>query len=173
MSKHDVQKEFGIFRSLCQDPDAWSWKKLCGYLDRWEYDWEQDVFQEMLLPYLRDQLGRWPAELPRFAQHHWVEYGLKGRDVPQLEFCTAMQFVSQELDPRRIRKLLKSEHLRSITFLDLCAAHIDREFTAAIAATSTLPNLEQIQVPARHFHKYPSELISKIEARGITFTHPG
>ena len=174
MLEHDIQNEFGIFRSMCQNPDPWSWKKMCGYLDRWEFDWDNHDFQELILPYLRDQLAHWPDDLPRFAQHHWLEYALVGREVHSLEFCTAMQFVSQDVTPVHIRHLLDQPNLDSMTFLDLTAAKIDREFVEQLVKKpKVMPKLATVKVPGRHLHKYPAALKQKATARGIELVAPG
>ena len=174
MLEHDIQKEFGIFRSLCQDPQTQSWRKMCGYLDRWEYDWEMREFQELFLPYLRDQLDHWPDDVRRFAPHHWVEHALVGRDVPQFEFCTALQFVSQVVDPRAMKNLVGQGHLGAVTYVDLIAPRLDdQRFVREIFAhPKAMPNLKEIRAPQRHIKHYPPELKKKATARGITFSFP-
>jgi len=138
--------DFGIFRSLAHHPELWNWKKICGFLDRLEDRWDDPRVQSQLVPYLSAQLDRWPDELPRYAQHLWLHHAMRGREVPQLQFANAMQFISQETNDRYITRLFDSPHLSRITYLDLRALRLDDNLIFAVLNAASLKNLRTIDL---------------------------
>ena len=140
----ELAREFGTLRSLSHDPDAWNWRLLCGFLDRWARHWEDPFMQEQVLPYLRHQLDAWPEDLHRFAPHLWVQYTLEGQELPQLQMATALQFVSQKVTEQGVINLFTSPHLGRITYMDLRAVRPDDEFFFALLHASSLDHLERV-----------------------------
>ena len=115
----DLNNTFGIIRSLLDTPGVNQWKLLCGYLDRYESTWSDPIIQERLIHYVRARLKTWPGSIPRYAQHLWVTRALRGKEIPQLEFATAMQFVSQDADEEAMTILFNNHLLFNMHTLDL------------------------------------------------------
>ncbi len=142
-SQHDFNKTFGIMRSLLMSPSTQNWKKLCGYLDRYEPHWHEPMIQQREVHYVRTQLEAWPEEMPRYAQHLWLTHALKGKDVPQLEFATAIQLVSQDADADDITMLFNHPGLGNMRHIDLRAAVMDY---ASVKALIEHPWLDKLKV---------------------------
>lgn len=164
----DLAREFGICRSLSHAPSVWNWRKLCGHLDRWATCWHEPFVQEQVLPYLRDRLDHWPEDVPRYAQHLWLHKTFMGQDVPQLEFATALQFVSQEVTPSRLARLFDSPFLSRVTDIDVRALPIDDELFFAIVNAQSLERLERVTVKASNYVRRVSPWLRRdLESRGV------
>lgn len=142
----DINKTFGIIRSLLDQPGVNQWKMLCGYLDRYEPHWSNPLLQERLLHYVRTRLASWPKDLPRYAQHLWVARVLRGEEVPQLEFATAMQFVSQSADEHAMTLLFSNHLLFNIHTLDLRGTQPGYQGTLAFTENPWLDSLRFIDL---------------------------
>lgn len=142
----DLNKTFGIIRSLLDTPHVNNWKLLCGYLDRYESTWNEPIVQERLLHYVRARLKLWPADLPRYAQHLWVTRALRGEEVPQMEFATAMQFVSQEAHEEAMTLLFSNHLILNMRTLDLRGTQPGYQGTLAFTENPWLDALRHIDL---------------------------
>lgn len=146
MHRDEMNKTFGIMRSLLMSPSTQAWKRLCGYLDRYAPYWHEPMIQEREVHYVRTQLGTWPKEVSRYAQHLWITRALKGKDVPQLEFATAIQLISQEAGEHEIEMLFNQPGLGNMTHIDLRAATVGYESVLAIIEHPWLNKLEVLDM---------------------------
>lgn len=71
--------EFGDVRSLFQlPPSPQTWAQLCAWVERSE----GDELEHVVLPYMQQQLNRWPARM-RTAPHSWLERMMQDSKVRQ------------------------------------------------------------------------------------------
>lgn len=143
MSTH--AQDFGTLRSLIQSPGTQSWRRICGLLDRYWLQWETPFVREQLVPYVEAHMDHWPRELLRYAQHSWVHDAMCGRDVPQLQYATAMHFVSQDPSKGRLGALSRSPYLGRMRRVDFDRG-FDQDRVLTILGAKSLGKLEWLNL---------------------------
>jgi len=166
----DIEKDFGTYRSVLQHPGAWSWKRLCGMLDRCAGHWEEPFVQNVLLPYVLGALQGWPTSFRRYAQHSWVESAMDGRETMQLTFANAVHLVGHNLDPNdkrratRLERLFGNRHLNHLRHVDLDSKPVDEGTLIHLVGSPHVRELRVLDIARTRLTPLALELMVQAES---------
>lgn len=136
---HD--QRFGELRSLLQQtPDEASWAELCAHLAAWTFD---EHFHEAVLPYVREELERWPEHL-KIAPRSWAKplLSVVRKPAPLLSLVTALDLTQGRIGDRTLSYLLRGPEIEHLTLLDLSCNEISVDGAALLAGSPYVRNLK-------------------------------
>ena len=154
----DFRQDFGVLRSLSHAPSINSWRRICGMVDRWMQRASEPRVDEQMVPYLMGQFRRWPTDLLRFAPHMWLHDAMGGASRPQLQFATAMHFVSQETSLDRLIELFSQPSTAHMRVVDLRALRVQEEVATYLMWSPCATSLERVRMRPSDWSSLPYDL---------------
>ncbi len=135
-----VQRFGELRRLLRQPPSEASWAELCAHLAAWTFD---ERFHEAVLPYVREELVRWPEHL-KIAPRSWAEPLLRvvRKPAPLLSLVAALDLTQGGIGDRTLSYLLRGPEIEHLTQLDLSCNEISADGASLLAASPYVRNLK-------------------------------
>lgn len=136
--------QFGQLRQMMQQPpSAALWSELITFMESHNPKMQEDV----LLPYIKGHLKRWPDEL-RTWHKSWTKRFLKGIAVPAAGMATQLvisnrHFHQYPLDPLK-QHLNYLDHIKSLTIDQ--ESHLTIPFLAEFLSLSMFDHLETLNM---------------------------
>lgn len=102
--------DFGEIRAILQQvPDEKLWAELCWKIEQWDLE----VFQSQLYPYIESHLSRWQSPDIAYLPGIWRKRLLAGKSEPRVRLCRTIRS-NASLTLQQAKYLAQSEDLCNI-----------------------------------------------------------
>jgi len=137
---HEFDEVFGDLRALINGPKTeHQWALVCDMIEV-VYELDPERIIEQWMPYLRQATGRWPRRIKR-APSHWLEHS-----EALLGIFDVLTLRGDPIGDDGALALAASDHLHSLTYLDISGANITARGLAYICDSGSFTSLEVLGV---------------------------
>jgi hypothetical protein len=142
---------FGDVRAIAQgEPSAGLWFALCSALERWE---DQRELEEVVVPYLRSYMQRWPDD-DRVVPDRWIPDYLSGALGVVGELPRKLFMVSRLKEPGVFESLLDATLTRHLTRLFLGWNHLDSDRIFRLSRRETFSGLTHLSLRGNGLYEH-------------------
>ncbi|MEM1348311.1 MAG: hypothetical protein AAGI01_07150 [Myxococcota bacterium] len=137
---HGFEDIFGELRALINGPrTAWRWRRVCDVVER-AYELDPERVLEQWMPYLRQATGRWPRRIKR-APSRWID-----ASEALLGIFDVLTLRGEPVGDDGAMSLARSEHVHSLTYLDLSGAGLTARGLSYLCESDALHSLQVLSI---------------------------